>query len=156
GGVLKGGGAGGGGGSGGVVGGGARAARRKPPKIFAYVRLAVGDAGLARLRKEADRYAAIPAYAANFARMGVDPITTAIAVSRPEMIGSALARWRGVVDEGVLRAIPGEGTVEETLTLVRAAATRGRRGRRTPARRRPASPPTAPTTRDRVRRRARS
>jgi len=103
---------------------GATAAKRKPPKLFAYVRLAVADAGLARLRKEADRYAAIPAYAANFARMGVDPITTAIAVGRAEMIPAALARWRGVVDEVVLRAIPGEDTVEETLTLVRAAAPR--------------------------------
>jgi len=103
---------------------GAAAAKRKAPKLFAYVRLAVGAAGVARVRKEADRYAAIPAYAANFRRMGVDPATTAIAVSRADMIPAALAPWRGVVDEVVLRAIPGEDTVEETLTLVRAAAPR--------------------------------
>ena len=70
------------------------------------------------------RLYAIPAYAANFARMGVDPMVTAIAVSRAAMIPAALAKWRGVVDEVVLRAIPSEDTVEETLTLVRAAATR--------------------------------
>jgi len=103
---------------------GAAKAKRTPPKLFAYVRLAVGDAGTARVRKEADRYAAIPAYAANFARMGVDPVATAIAVSRAEMIPAALAKWRGVVDEVVLRALPSEDTVEEMVTLVRAAAAR--------------------------------
>jgi alkanesulfonate monooxygenase SsuD/methylene tetrahydromethanopterin reductase-like flavin-dependent oxidoreductase (luciferase family) len=103
---------------------GAAAAKRKPPKLFAYVRLAVGEAGMARVKKEADRYAAIPAYAANFTRMGVDPAITAVAVERPDMIAPALAKWRGVVDEVVLRAIPSEDTVEATLMLVRAAAPR--------------------------------
>src|SRR5881409_1398478 len=60
---------------------GAAKAKRTPPRLFAYVRLAVGEAGVARVKKEADRYAGIPAYAANFRRMGVDPSTTAIAVS---------------------------------------------------------------------------
>ena len=102
---------------------GAAKARRTPPRLFAYVRLAVGEAGAARVKKEADRYAAIPAYAANFARMGVDPATTAIAVSRAEMVPTALAKWRNVVDEVVLRALPSEDTVDAMITLVRAAAT---------------------------------
>src|SRR3989442_1002927 len=106
----------------GLVRQGAAAAKPRAPTPFAYARLAAGAAGGARVRKEADRSAAIPAYAANFRRMGVDPATTAIAVSRADMIPAALAPWRGVVDEVVLRAIPGEDTVEETLTLVRAAA----------------------------------
>ena len=103
---------------------GAAKAKRKPPTLFAYVRLAVGAAGVARVKKEADRYAGIPAYAANFRRMGVDPSTSAIAVSRADMVAPALAQWRGVVDEVVLRALPGEDTAEETVTLVRAAAPR--------------------------------
>ena len=103
---------------------GAAKAKRKPPTLFAYVRLAVGAAGVARVKKEADRYAGIPAYAANFRRMGVDPSTTAIAVSRADMVAPALAQWRGVVDEVVLRALPGDDTAEETVTLVRAAAPR--------------------------------
>src|SRR5258708_1256651 len=49
---------------------GAAAAKRRPPKIFAYVRFALGPAAADRLRDEADRYAKIPAYAANFARIG--------------------------------------------------------------------------------------
>jgi hypothetical protein len=73
------------------------------------------------LRQEADRYAAIPSYAANFTRMGVKPVETAIAAQTPEAIAPALARWRGVVDELVLRAITGADTVEETVALVRAA-----------------------------------
>jgi alkanesulfonate monooxygenase SsuD/methylene tetrahydromethanopterin reductase-like flavin-dependent oxidoreductase (luciferase family) len=100
---------------------GAAAAGRRVPAIYAYVRLAVGPAGRTRLEGEADRYAAIPAYAANFARMGVKPVETAIAVDRPDAIGPALARWAGAVDEVVLRAITGQDTVEETLALVRAA-----------------------------------
>jgi len=100
---------------------GAAAARRVPPKIFSYVRLAVGAAGRARAADEADRYAGIPAYAANFARMGVKPIDTAIAVDKPADVPAALAKWRGAVDEVVLRAVTAHDTTEETLTLVRAA-----------------------------------
>src|SRR5438093_5980297 len=41
---------------------GAAAAGRQPPKLFAYVRVALGPAAGDRLQKEANRYAAIPAY----------------------------------------------------------------------------------------------
>ncbi len=100
---------------------GAQAAGRPTPKIFSYVRLAVGDAARPRLEKEADRYGAIPAYAANFARMGVKPIETTIAVRSPADVGPELARWDGIVDELVLRAITAADTVEEYVALVRAA-----------------------------------
>jgi alkanesulfonate monooxygenase SsuD/methylene tetrahydromethanopterin reductase-like flavin-dependent oxidoreductase (luciferase family) len=103
-----------------LVRAGAAAARRPPPTLFAYVRLAVGPAAHDRLLQEAARYAAIPAYAANFARMGVKPEETAIAVPTPDAVATALARWRGVVDELVFRAITGADTVEENLALVRA------------------------------------
>jgi alkanesulfonate monooxygenase SsuD/methylene tetrahydromethanopterin reductase-like flavin-dependent oxidoreductase (luciferase family) len=100
---------------------GAAAAGRPVPKLFAYVRLALGAAAHERLRGEANRYAAIPAYGANFERMGVKPETTAIAAHAPEEIAPALAKWRGVVDEVVLRAITATDTVDETVALVRAA-----------------------------------
>jgi len=100
---------------------GAAAARRPAPKIFAYVRLAVGEAARARLNEEGDRYGAIPAYAANFQRMGVKPVETAIAAPDPGAVPAALARWRGAVDEVVLRAITAADTVEENLILLRAA-----------------------------------
>jgi alkanesulfonate monooxygenase SsuD/methylene tetrahydromethanopterin reductase-like flavin-dependent oxidoreductase (luciferase family) len=104
-----------------LVRAGAEAAKRRPPTLFAYVRLAVGHEAIERLGQEADRYAAIPAYAANFARMGVKPTDTAIAVENAAAVPAALARWRGVVDEVVLRGIVGQDTVDENLALLRAA-----------------------------------
>ena len=100
---------------------GAAAASRRPPTLCAYVRVALGPAASDRLAEEAARYAAIPAYAAHFARMGVKPVETAIAVQSPGALVSALAKWRGAVDEVVVRAITGEDTVDEHLALLRAA-----------------------------------
>jgi alkanesulfonate monooxygenase SsuD/methylene tetrahydromethanopterin reductase-like flavin-dependent oxidoreductase (luciferase family) len=100
---------------------GAAAAGRQPPKLFAYVRVALGSVACDRLLAEGARYAAIPAYAAHFARMGVKPAETGIAAQGPEAIAPALDAWRGVVDEVVLRAITGRDTVEENLALLRAA-----------------------------------
>lgn len=100
---------------------GAAAAKRPAPRIFAYVRLALGAAAHDKLLGEANRYAAIPAYGANFVRMGVKPETTAIAAYTQQEIAPALAKWRGAVDEVVLRAITATDTVEENVALVRAA-----------------------------------
>ena len=100
---------------------GAAAARRQPPKLFAYVRVALGSAALDRVQKEADRYAAIPAYANHFTRMGVKPAETAIAAQSPDAIAPALGKWQGAVDEVVLRAVTGKDTVEEHVALLRAA-----------------------------------
>ena len=100
---------------------GAAAAKRPVPRIFAYVRLALGAASHDRLLNEANRYAAIPAYGDNFERMGVKPETTAIAAHTPQDIAQALEKWNGVVDEVVLRSITPADTVDETLALLRAA-----------------------------------
>jgi alkanesulfonate monooxygenase SsuD/methylene tetrahydromethanopterin reductase-like flavin-dependent oxidoreductase (luciferase family) len=100
---------------------GAAAAGRKPPALYAYVRLALGPAGCARLDDEGGRYAAIPAYAAHFERMGVKPVDTAVAGQTPAEVKAGIARWKGAVDEVVFRAITGRDTAEETLELVRAA-----------------------------------
>jgi alkanesulfonate monooxygenase SsuD/methylene tetrahydromethanopterin reductase-like flavin-dependent oxidoreductase (luciferase family) len=103
---------------------GATAAGRRPPKLFAYVRVALGSEARDRLVQEAARYAAIPAYAANFARMGVKPVETGIAAQTQDAIPPGLGQWQGVVDEIVLRAITGQDTVEETLALLQACAAR--------------------------------
>jgi alkanesulfonate monooxygenase SsuD/methylene tetrahydromethanopterin reductase-like flavin-dependent oxidoreductase (luciferase family) len=100
---------------------GAAAARRKTPTLYAYVRLAMGAAGLARLDDEGGRYAGIPAYAAHFERMGVKPVDTAVAGQSPAEIRAKLAKWQGAVDEIVLRSITGRDTKDETLELVRVA-----------------------------------
>ena len=104
-----------------LVRAGARVAGRRPPVLYAYVRVAVGPAGAARLADEAGRYAAIPAYAANFARMGVKPVDTGIAAASAEAVAPALAAWRGAVDHVVVRAITGRDAIDETLAVLRAS-----------------------------------
>lgn len=104
-----------------IVREGAAAAGRPAPTIYAYVRLSLGTAAGARVVEEADRYARIPAYAANFERMGVKPVDTAIAVQAPGAIRTALEPWRGAVDEVVLRAVTASDGLEETVGLVQAA-----------------------------------
>jgi alkanesulfonate monooxygenase SsuD/methylene tetrahydromethanopterin reductase-like flavin-dependent oxidoreductase (luciferase family) len=100
---------------------GAKAAGRKSPTLYAYVRVALGAGAAARLADEGGRYAGIPAYASHFERMGVKPVDTAIAVQTPDAFSPALARWNGAVDEIVLRAITANDTLDEHLTLLRAA-----------------------------------
>jgi alkanesulfonate monooxygenase SsuD/methylene tetrahydromethanopterin reductase-like flavin-dependent oxidoreductase (luciferase family) len=107
--------------SAGLVREGAKAAGRKPPTLYAYVRLALGPAAIERLGEEGARYAAIPAYASNFERMGVKPVETAIAAQTAGDVPAALAKWRGAVDEIVLRAITAKDTVEENVALLQAA-----------------------------------
>jgi alkanesulfonate monooxygenase SsuD/methylene tetrahydromethanopterin reductase-like flavin-dependent oxidoreductase (luciferase family) len=104
-----------------LVRAGAAAARRQPPTIYSYVRVALGPAAAEKLGDEGARYAAIPAYGANFTRMGVKPVDTAIAGQTPEAIRSGLSHWEGSVDEIVIRAITAQDTVAENLSLLRAA-----------------------------------
>jgi len=101
---------------------GAAAAGRNPPKLMAYVRVALGPAARERLLAEAARYAGYPAYAANFARMGVRPEETAILAEDPGAIPPGLAKWHGVLDEIVVRAITATKAVDEHLALLVAAA----------------------------------
>ena len=103
---------------------GAAAAGRPAPRLFAYVRVAVGATAAARLDEEGRRYTAIQAYAAHFARMGVPPGATAIAAATDLAVPEALARWEHAVDDVVVRAITERDTVDETLALVRAARPR--------------------------------
>jgi alkanesulfonate monooxygenase SsuD/methylene tetrahydromethanopterin reductase-like flavin-dependent oxidoreductase (luciferase family) len=104
-----------------LVRAGAAAAKRPMPRLYAYVRVALGPAAVERLADEGGRYDAIPAYHAHFVRMGVKPVDTAIAATSADGIKRALAAWDGAVDEVVLRAITAKDTVEDHLTLVRAA-----------------------------------
>ena len=104
-----------------LVRAGAAAAKRPVPRLYAYVRVALGPAASERLADEGGRYDAIPAYHDHFVRMGVKPVDTAIAATSAEGIKRALAAWDGAVDEVVLRAITAKDTVEDHLTLVRAA-----------------------------------
>ncbi len=103
---------------------GAAATGRATPRLYAYVRVAVGTTGAARLEEEGQRYLAIPAYAAHFARMGVPPVATAVAAATGAAVPAALARWEQAVDGVVVRAITARDTIDETLALVQAARPR--------------------------------
>jgi alkanesulfonate monooxygenase SsuD/methylene tetrahydromethanopterin reductase-like flavin-dependent oxidoreductase (luciferase family) len=105
-----------------LVRAGAQAAKRPMPKLYAYVRVALGPAAAERLADEGGRYNAIPAYNAHFVRMGMKPVDTAIAATSPDGIKKALRAWDGAVDEVVLRAITAKDTVDEHLALVHAAS----------------------------------
>jgi hypothetical protein len=52
--------------------------------------------------------------------MGVKPVDTAVAVQTPQAIGPALARWQGIVDDVVVRAITAHDTIDDHVALVRA------------------------------------
>jgi alkanesulfonate monooxygenase SsuD/methylene tetrahydromethanopterin reductase-like flavin-dependent oxidoreductase (luciferase family) len=106
-----------------LVRAGAASVGRPVPRLYAYVRVALGAAACERLAEEGARYAAIPAYAANFARMGVKPVETAIAAEGPDAIPPAIRAWQGAVDEIVLRAVTAKDTAEENVALLRAAKT---------------------------------
>ena len=78
-----------------------------PTRTILYARTALTPDALPALREEAARYGSYPAYAANFARIGADPMDTTI---------QDLARiddYLAVVDELVLRVITREPTLPE-------------------------------------------
>src|SRR5258706_4876140 len=73
---------------------GAEAAGRPMPTTYAYQRVSLGPAGGNRLALEGSRYAAIPAYADHFARMGVSPAETSIAATTADGSRASLTRWK--------------------------------------------------------------
>jgi len=100
---------------------GAAAAGRQRPRVYAYVRLAVGRGARERVETEGARYAG-GSYRAHFEGMGSSPLETAIAATSAADVAAALGRWEGVVDELVLRFLPASDLPEAHLELVRAGA----------------------------------
>lgn len=99
---------------------GADAAGRPVPVLASYLRAAL-PAAEAKLRQEADRYAGYPVYAAHFARFGVKAIETTVFGTEPE-IQRKLARFDGLLDEVIVRAIAAEESGRSYLELVKACA----------------------------------
>jgi alkanesulfonate monooxygenase SsuD/methylene tetrahydromethanopterin reductase-like flavin-dependent oxidoreductase (luciferase family) len=87
--------------------------------VALYVRTAADDAAIAALDEEAARYAGYPAYAANFARLGVGAADTVI---RPTALRDLIAAYRAGVDEVVLRAITPTGSADDHLRFIDAIA----------------------------------
>lgn len=94
----------------------AAAADRRVEGVL-YARTILDAAVRPTLEREAARYVGVPSYAANFARLGIDPVATAIDLSRP----GALEEY-GAVDELVLRAVTPTGSLDELAALVEAGA----------------------------------
>lgn len=96
-------------------------------RIALYVRTALGPAARRRLEAEAARYEGIPSYAANFRRLGIRAVDTAVASDEPAGVREGLSRYEGIVDEVVVRAITATDTVEEYMALIDAVT--GKRSR---------------------------
>ena len=105
-----------------IVARGAAEAERPRPWIGGYVFTAVGSSGIAKLRREAEHYAAFPAYAAHFARMGVGPMETVAWGEDAAALGHCLAAYDAVLDETVVRAVVAETTARGYLEVLHAAA----------------------------------
>lgn len=80
-----------------------------------YVRTIAESAARPALEREADRYAAVPSYAANFERLGVQPIDATITTA------ADLPAY-DVVDEVVLRAVTPSGSLAELERFVEETA----------------------------------
>lgn len=100
----------------------AEQAGRLEPKIYGYVRTALGAAAEAVFKQEAARYASYPAYAANFERMGTPAQDTAVTGETPAQIWAGLDQYTSELDETVVRAITAHETGEAYLELLTAAA----------------------------------
>lgn len=87
-------------------------------EVGLYIRVALGAEAGERLRSEADRYAAIPSYKANFARLGFRAIDTAVIGDSAKEIQTGLVAFAGTVDEPVVRAITAADTLPEYLVLL--------------------------------------
>jgi len=87
--------------------------------VALYVRTAADPDAISALDEEAQRYAGYPAYAANFARLGVQAAETVI---RPAALRDRIAAYRAAADEVVLRAITASGSLDEHLRFIDAVA----------------------------------
>ena len=96
------------------------AAQGEAPRAALYVRTIVEEDARPVLEREAAQYASYPAYAANFARLGVEAIDTTLPRAG-EGLAAGVASYRGV-DELVLRAITPTGSLDDLLAFVDRAA----------------------------------
>jgi len=83
----------------------AESAGRPRPRVALYARTAVDAAAHPALVAEAERYAAFPGYAANFARIGHGPLDGSILATDAASLRARIAEYDGAVDELVLRAV---------------------------------------------------
>ena len=82
-----------------------------------YARTIAAPGARAQLEEEAARYGAVPSYAANFARLGITPMSATLDLTEPAAVDAYSA-----VDELVLRAVTASDDFEELVRLLEAGA----------------------------------
>jgi alkanesulfonate monooxygenase SsuD/methylene tetrahydromethanopterin reductase-like flavin-dependent oxidoreductase (luciferase family) len=104
----------------------AQEARTAAPgtRVTLYVRASLDAAGSARRDEEGARYGSVPAYAANFARLGITPRETVLPLPGDDALAPGVAAYRAAVDEVVLRAVPGRDEPDAYVAFVRDVAAR--------------------------------
>lgn len=92
----------------------------EPFMTAAFVRVAIGDAAIERLRSEASKYEAFPNYRKHFDEMGVGAFETAVAATTVDEAADGLVAFFGSLDHTVLRCVVGTEDDESYLQLVEA------------------------------------
>lgn len=93
-----------------------------PVESATYVRTALGNEALPRLEEEAARYTAIPSYGANFLRLGISAMETAVSGDTGPDIVEGVSAFDGTVDHVVVRAITPTDDLDHYLRLLEAIA----------------------------------
>ena len=94
----------------------AAAEQRSTVRTVLYARTALTPDALPALRDEAARYGSYPSYAANFERIGADPLDTTITSAE------GIPPYLDAIDELVLRVITRESTLPEYERFLSALA----------------------------------
>lgn len=91
-----------------------------PFMTAAFVRVAIGDKAIDRLRHEAEKYESFPSYGKHFAEMGGGAFETAVAATTIDEAADGLVPFIRSLDHAVLRCVVDEETDENYLELVEA------------------------------------
>lgn len=98
---------------------GAASAGRPAPRVASYIRVAIGPGAEERLRAEQERYLGrAPQY---HAALGHQEGLVGISAPNGTGIGDALGPYREVLDETIVRGLPGGDSIEEWLAIAEAA-----------------------------------
>ena len=100
----------------------AASAGHNDPIAATYVRTALGEAAHPVLEREAAKYSSIPSYAANFARLGITAMESAVFGNDAQSLMAGLSAFDGTVDQVVVRAITATDHVDDYLELLEAVA----------------------------------
>lgn len=96
-------------------------AGRERPRIYVYVRTALGRPGIAALEREAEGYQRNPVYAASYRALRTGPLDAAVRATTPAQVREGLAGWAGLADEVVIRALTADDAADDVLAILEAA-----------------------------------